>query len=78
MKEFKQYLHKQKWSSGNCENEKCSRDGNVYNDEVISQESATNSDFVPGVIVKISLSKPCPDAKKLKVSDTILSAHYFI
>lgn len=67
MREFKEYLHKQKPSSGNFK-EKSTKENNVEYHGHSQKESNEALEFVQGVIVKINLPKPCSDAKKLKVS----------
>ncbi|XP_066148052.1 la-related protein 7 [Euwallacea fornicatus] len=75
MKEFKQYLKKQKHSK-NPEKDTLDKDrvyqytGEPYHidtnkDEQI-EEKIPKLDFTPGVIVKLKLSEPCVDVKKLK------------
>lgn len=75
MKEFKQYLYKQKI---NCDKEKTVKENvvNVILEREEAEAVAVNEkakvckmiEFVSGVIVKVNLPKPCPDAKKFKVS----------
>lgn len=66
MKEFKQYLHKQKTNSSNFNREKGTKEDN-REEENMAKESSENLEFVPGVIVTINLSKAYSEAKKLKV-----------
>lgn len=69
MKEFKQYLRKQKSNSENLNGEKFEGENRTECEEFTQNELSTLQ-FIPGIIVKIDLPKPCPEAKKLKVSST--------
>lgn len=64
MKEFKQYLHKQKNNVQHFEKQKLSKE-DMECDENAQKELL---EYISGVIVKINLSKPGSEAKRLKVS----------
>ncbi|CAG9763148.1 unnamed protein product [Ceutorhynchus assimilis] len=65
MKEFKQYLYKQKYGPKEFEEE-----------PIIAEPIKLN--YIPGVIVKLKLLEPCNDVKKLKteVKTTFTEAKY--
>lgn len=67
MKQYKQYLHKIKFSQRNYEKHKKHETPNTEEPKEVSPpEEKTKFEFIPGVIVKIKLPEPCFDVKKLK------------
>lgn len=69
MKEFKQYLNRQKFSQKNYDKKKSQPEekdvkDSKENEEVI--EEVKKLSYIPGVIVKLKLPEPCIDVKKLK------------
>lgn len=67
MKEFKQYLQKQKSNIINVTTkEKSLKEENNEGDESNQNDSSSILEFVPGVIVKVNLPKYFTDVKKLK------------
>lgn len=68
MREFKQYLYKQKYNN-KCHDNAHTEDGEQtlkMNEETLDSKLQ----YVPGVIVKLHLPEPCSDVKKLKVCQT--------
>lgn len=75
MREFKQYLHKQKYNQRNFDAPKKSSAENPDNlQENVKTEETTKIEFVKGVIVKVKLSEPVVDAKKIKTEIKALSS----
>lgn len=66
MREFKQYLYKQKYSNKGGHDNTHTEDGEQTSK--MSEETLDSKlQYVPGVIVKLHLTEPCSDVKKLKV-----------
>ncbi|XP_076249186.1 la related protein 7 [Calliopsis andreniformis] len=70
MKQLKQHLRKTKWNQwSNYEKNKTEKEENDEKEKTTKQDSANvpRFSFVPGVIVKIEMDKPCSDPKGLKM-----------
>lgn len=68
MKEFKQYLYRNRYSQKSDNGMK--KQDNLETE--MNESPVTKLEFQPGLIAKLKLSEPCEDAKKLKVSLQIL------
>ncbi|XP_057670952.1 la-related protein 7 [Diorhabda carinulata] len=67
MREFKQYLHKQKYNQRNFDGPKKNYSENTDNSqENIKNDETTKVEFVKGVIVKVKLPETVVDTKKIK------------
>lgn len=68
MKEFKQYLYRQKFGPKPYKkSNEASEEKYVYKESEEVIEQVNKLSYVPGVIVKLALPEPCIDVKKLKV-----------
>ena len=70
MKQLKQHLWKTRWNQrSNYERNRPEREGNDEKEKTCKEEktSTVRFSFVPGVIVKVEMDKPCSDPKGLKV-----------
>nr|XP_023015015.1 la-related protein 7 [Leptinotarsa decemlineata] len=68
MREFKQYLNRQKFSAKGHIRTKALKEeaGQLVEEMPQREEEPVKLEYVPGVIVKLKLAEPCMDAKKLK------------
>ncbi|XP_076663513.1 la related protein 7 [Andrena cerasifolii] len=70
MKQLKQHLWKTRWNQrSNYERNRPEKEGNDEKEKTCKEEktSTVRFSFVPGVIVKVEMDKPCSDPKGLKV-----------
>lgn len=70
MKQLKQHLWKTRWNQrSNYERNRPEKEGSDEKEKTCKEDkaSAARFSFVPGVIVKVEMDKPCSDPKGLKV-----------
>lgn len=70
MKQLKQHLWKTRWNQrSNYERNRPEKEGNDEKEKTCKEDktSTVRFSFVPGVIVKVEMDKPCSDPKGLKV-----------
>ncbi|CAG9854708.1 unnamed protein product [Phyllotreta striolata] len=75
MKEFKQYLNRQKYSQRNYDKSRKQQQTDVAQfKEEPKENSAPKLEFLPGVIVKLKLPEPVIDIKKFKNDAKLVSS----
>ncbi|XP_029045172.1 la-related protein 7-like [Osmia bicornis bicornis] len=70
MKQLKQHLKKARWNQwSNYEKNKADREENDEKDKINKRDniSTCRFSFIPGVIVKVEMDKPCTDPKSFKM-----------